>query len=106
MWVKIEDSNYLFMFDTDDFKIFPQSKTGTAVVTIKRRQFFLKHITTGEVIEFRFYLHQKRWYWSDSRQGAGNCGENHALSEIARLLFKRDVKKAQDLVHGSFLSAV
>lgn len=107
MWQKIEDSNYSYMFETDDFNIYPKDKNGkTRVVAVKRRLFHFKHNTTGEIITFKFYLHQKQWYWSDSRMAKGNCGEQHVMTEIARIAFKKNENTARSMVRSLFMSSV
>ncbi len=88
---------YEVSVNSEQFYIYPEDKKGdTFKVSIERTCFHLKH-KSNEVVTFKRYKHRGKWYWNDSRS-KGPCGEKHVSSEVARMLFGGDTKKADNLL--------
>jgi hypothetical protein len=88
----------------ENFNIYPKDKDGeTMCVPVERIKFNLHH-TSGEVVTFKRYLHAAKWYWNDSRE-KGPCGEQHVLSEVARMLFDGDSNKAINMLVAGIRAA-
>jgi len=95
MWTAF--GKYSVMADSETFRIYPKNKQGQTVpVTRINYKWFVRH-ESGTLVVFKRYLHQKRWYWSDSRV-KGPCSEEHVLAEVSRMLFAGDRSKGGDLL--------
>ncbi len=84
------------------FKIFPKGPDGKSIpITLRRVYVNLRRLLKDDTyakICFKHYIHQRNFYWSDSRHDKGSCPRHHVESEVARLLFKGDKIKAGRLV--------
>lgn len=88
--------NYIVETWEENKYIFPKLKNGQSIrVALPRTYCRLRHVTNvGGSFEFKKYLHQKRWYWADNRDGK-SCQFIHIVREIARLLFKGDQEQSR-----------
>lgn len=102
---------YLVDVDYDCRYIFPKDENGKGLKTKDGKSLMilidkiiieLRHAVYGEVT-FKRYLFRGKWLWSDSRM-KGSCGEDHAVTEIARMLYERDSDKAKDFLVGLILN--
>lgn len=88
---------YNVTVDSETYHIYPVNSRGeTCRVTRVYHRFYVQH-ESGTLVVFKRYLHQKRWYWNDSRM-KGPCSESHVLSEVSRMLFDGDTAKAGELL--------
>ncbi len=86
--------------DSETFRIFPKGRDGKSrPVTLVRNFLYLRH-PSGTMVVFKRYLHQKKWFWRDSRDTT-HCPEHHVVAEVARMVFGGDRGKAMDLVSAA-----
>ncbi len=94
----VQIGNYLVSADSETFRIFPKNKKGQTTPITRINQFlYLRCAKSGVTTVFKRYLHQKRWYWRDSRD-TQPTSESAVLSEVSRMLFQGNKDKAQDLL--------
>ena len=91
---------YQVTIDYDGFDIFPESKkTGkTFKLSLSRTYFRLRH-ESNDVVTFKWFNHQGKWKWNDSRS-KGCVSESHVVSEVARMLFQKDEEQAKNFLMG------
>ncbi len=88
----VKIGNYLVSAEREIFRIFPKAADGTTRPITRNNQFlYLKR-----------YLHQKQWFWRDSRD-AKHSDEGHILSEVARMLFGGEQYKAQEILLAAIM---
>ena len=88
--------------EREQFRIFPKGPDGKSIpVTLRRVYVHLRRKLKNDTyatLFFKYYLHQRNFYWADSRHDKGSCPRHHVESELARLLFKGDKENAKRLV--------
>jgi hypothetical protein len=88
--------NWTVSSERESFRIFPKSKDGTTRPITRVNQFInFTCLRSGSTITFKRYLHQKNWYWRDSRD-TKPCDEGAVHREMARML-GLTVPQAQEL---------
>ena len=97
-----EHGNWQSRLEKEAYKIFPKGKDDKRLVIWIRRVYLhlRRELKDGSFAEitFKYYLHQRHTYWSDSRHKKGSVHQRHVVNEVARLLFKKDKHPAQRLV--------
>lgn len=90
-----------YTIQNESFRIFPKGPDGkTRPVWVKRAFLHLRRkVLDGTLskIFFKYYLHQRNFYWSDSRK-KGSCTKHFVRKELARMLFEKDEEKALALM--------
>lgn len=85
--------------ENESFRIFPKDSEGkTRPVWIKRAIVYLKRRDTQDQLFFKYYLHQRRYYWADSRKPKGSVPIRHVRKELARMLYKGNIEAANRLM--------
>jgi hypothetical protein len=86
--------SYLVSHDAETFRIFPKNRAGETVPVTRFNYFlYLRCTFSGQLVTFKRYLHQKNWFWRDSRD-AKPTDDRSVQKEVARMLFKGDEGKA------------
>lgn len=99
----VKIGNYLVSADREIFRIFPKAADGTTRPITRNNQFlYLRCAITGTLVVMKRYLHQKQWFWRDSRD-AKHSDEGHILSEVARMLFGGEQYKAQEVLLAAIM---
>lgn len=94
----VKIGNYLVHADSEKFRIFPQNRFGEVTPITRENQFlYLRCQTTGSLTVLKRYLHQKQWFYRDSRD-KNRSDETLVLGEIARMLFNGDKERAGSLL--------
>ena len=90
-----------YTVQNESFRIFPKGPDGkTRPVWVKRAFIHLRTRLlddTFSAIFFKYYLHQRNFYWHDSRQ-KGSCHKRHVNKELARMLYEKSEEKAEQLM--------
>jgi hypothetical protein len=90
-----------YTIKNESFRIFPKGKDGkTRPVWVKRAFLHLRRKLLDDTfaeIFFKYYLHQRNFYWADGRQ-KGSCHRRHVRKELARMLFEKNEERATALM--------
>jgi len=94
---QVRIGRYLAATDTETYRIFPKNAKGESIPVTRINHFlYLRSQDSGELVVFKRYWHMREWHWRDSRDKEP-CSEAHVMREIARMLFRGDVRGAKDL---------
>lgn len=79
-WNQAGESNYEYQIWDLSRKIFPENKDGKRIpINLVTFRLTLRHKISGSST-FHKYLHQKKWYWRDSRNEK-NCPRREVVKE-------------------------
>ena len=92
---------YEYTIQNESFRIFPKGKDGKSrPVWVKRAFIHIRRKLLDDTfaeVSFKYYLHQRNFYWRDSRHKT-SCPELHVREELARMLFGKCENQASKMM--------